>query len=314
MFQHGRRHRQDGAGRAWGYWGLMADIEYPESSPLDSWLKEAWSREPSVRAVDVDGATVRYRAWNVGQGAEMGLMFVHGFLAHARWWDHIAPHFANRYAVIAPDSTGSGDSDWRATYSRRQFAEELVAVARHADVGKLTIVAHSFGATAALYAAANFPDLIERVIVVDARVFLSGNEIAMSEPLSRRYPDAARMRTHYRLIPPGKWPVPAVEDYIALHSMRQTPEGDWTWKFDAKLFQMVGKDKLAAEVAGISRPVDFIRAECSEVVGEAEAKRFVDNFPGCGEPVLVPLSHHHIMIEQPVALVAALKGLLARPR
>jgi len=292
----------------------MADIEYPQYSPLDCWLNAAWAHKPSVRAVVVDGATVRYRAWNVCQGARRGLMFVHGFLAHARWWDHIAPHFADRYAVVAPDSTGSGDSDWRATYSRSQFAEELVAVARDADVGKLTVVAHSFGATAALYAAANFPDLIERVIVVDARVFLSGNEIDVREPPSRRYPDAARMRAHYRLMPPGKWPVPAVEDYIALHSMRETPEGDWTWKFDPKLFRMVKKDNLATEVAGMSRPVDFIHAEQSEVVGKIETQRFVDNFPGCGEPVLVPLSHHHIVIEQPVGLVAALNGLLARPR
>lgn len=31
-------------------------------------------------------------------------------------------------------------------------------------------------------------------------------------------------------------------------------------------------------------------------------------------PVLIPLSHHHITIEQPVGLVAALYGLLAPPK
>ena len=289
----------------------MAEIKYPEPSPLNCWLEEAWSREPLVRAVDVDGAQVRYRAWNLE--CRSGLMFVHGFLAHARWWDHIAPHFANEYAVVAPDFTGSGDSDWRTTYSRRQFGEELIAVARDADFSTLTIIAHSFGATSALYAAANCPDLIKRVIVVDAKVFISEEDVAMDMPAFRRYPDARAARARYRLLPPGKWPVPAVKDYIARHSARQTPEGDWTWKFDPRLFQLVRKDNLAEELAGMPLPVDFVHAQNSEVVGKAQVTKFLDAFPGCGEPVLVPLSHHHIMIEQPVGLVAALKGLFARP-
>jgi hypothetical protein len=49
-------------------------------------------------------------------------------------------------------------------------------------------------------------------------------------------------------------------------------------------------------------------------VGEAELAAFLANMPACGAPIIVPLSHHHIMIEQPVGLVAALNGLLAHPR
>jgi len=47
---------------------------------------------------------------------------------------------------------------------------------------------------------------------------------------------------------------------------------------------------------------------------KAEIWKLLDNFPERGEPVLIPLSHHHITIEQPVGLVAAVYGFLAPPK
>jgi len=291
----------------------MDHIPEANLSPISRWLDSEWSHHPVVRSVEVEGAKVCYRWWNPSDVHKPALMLVHGFLAHARWWDHIAPQLMSRYTVLAPDFTGMGDSDWRPEYSRRQYAKELISVARSADLGRVTLVAHSFGALPALYAALKYPGLIDRVIIVDAKVWLNGEEPDVDVRPLRRYPDPATAKARFKLIPPPRQAVPAIMDYIASHSMRTAPEGGWSWKFDPQLFGKLLPDYPVDLFVGAPLPVDLIYGSLSDVVREAEIQRFVQNLPSCGQPVAVPLSGHHVMIEQPVGLIAALNGLLARP-
>lgn len=127
------------------------------------------------------------------------------------------------------------------------------------------------------------------------------------------YPSFEAAFERYRLMPPGEWPDPHVLAYVARHSIRQVADGVWGWKFDPETFRTVHRETLGQAFEGLALPVDFIHAENSDVVGPVELADFLDRMPGCGPAVTVPLSHHHVMIEQPVGLVAALNGLLARP-
>jgi len=268
-----------------------------------------------VRRVSVEGAEIAYRDWGAPPGSRGGIVFVHGFLAHARWWDHVAPHFADRYHAVANDLSGMGDSGRRDTYSREQFAREILAVIRDAGLGRATIVAHSFGSLSSLYAAKLAPELIERVIVLDAHMFRTEAEPLSEEILPpKRYATREEALARYRLKPPGRWPVPEVLDYVARHSLEELAGGGWGWKFDPRIFGQINSAALRQAVRGVTAAVDFIHAECSEVVGPEQLAAVVANLPNCGAPVTVPLSHHHLMLEQPLALIAALDALLANPR
>ncbi|WP_242124151.1 alpha/beta hydrolase [Sphingobium sp. Sx8-8] len=284
------------------------------AAPLSQWLASAWAVEAETHRVEVEGAGVNYRRWRPASHAPRpGLVFVHGFMAHSHWWDHIAPHFLQGHDIIAPDFTGMGDSDRRTAYSRRQYARETIAAIRHAGLRDVTIVAHSFGSVSSLHAALQAPDLIRRVIVIDAFVFRPDRQdFDGSVPTERRYPTQEAALARYRLTPPGLWPVPEIIDYLSRHSLRQDGEA-WTWKFDPLIHAGVDETGVRAELRGFSCPTDFIYGENSEIAGAEEAASFRANLPGSGVPVVVPLSHHHVMIEQPAALVAALQGLLSRP-
>src|SRR5947209_5597861 len=185
------------------------------SSPLSQWLRGGWAREAEIRSVEVEGAQVRYRDWGAPMVRESdgngGIAFVHGFLAHARWWDHIAPHFADRHHVIASDLTGMGDSDRRPRYSREQFAREIIAAVRDAGMQAVTLIAHSFGSPSTLYAAKLAPDLVRRVIILDAHVFRGKVEDKAGEVQpEKRYASREEALARYRLKPPGLWPVPEI--------------------------------------------------------------------------------------------------------
>jgi pimeloyl-ACP methyl ester carboxylesterase len=58
-------------------------------------------------------------------------------------------------------------------------------------------------------------------------------------------------------------------------------------------------------------PVDYVHAECSSIVSAERACRIAAAIPGARGPVTLARAHHHLMLDQPLALVAALRGLLA---
>lgn len=293
--------------------GMGYDDPPAEVPPQHLWLEEAWSAPVEECAVEVAGATIRYRGWGFDQTDKPGLIFVHGFIAHARWWDHIAPWFADRYRIAAINLSGMGDSDRREKYSRKQYAREVLAVAQHAKLQPLTIVAHSFGAITSLYAGYLAPKLVERVIVIDAHPFREGGSKLSNPPEEKFYPTREAALARYRLSPPGAWPDKDVLAHVAENSLRQSEHG-WGWKFDPKTFAASDREEMTAALRGLQVPVDYVHAAHSDFVGLDAVQAFVDAMPTCGVPVSLPLCHHHAMIEQPVALVGALNGLFAHPR
>jgi len=282
-------------------------------SMLSTWLRQAWHNEASVHALDVEGATLRYRAWGLDQTDKPGLILAHGVLAHARWWDHIGPHFADRYRVVAPDFTGMGDSGRRPSYSRPQYARELIAVARHTGLKDIVAIGHSFGATPALYAAMSAPDLFRRVIAIDARVFHEHTGKDLPSQQQRTYASLDEAVSRYRLIPPSDGLDPEILAYVARHSVTRTDEGRWKWKFDPATIVPVDRSGMVQEMSLRRLPVDLIYGTASSFMSARNIANFQDHMPACGDPVAIPMANHHIMLEQPAALVAAINGLLSRP-
>lgn len=282
-------------------------------TPLSRWLEAGWAQPAETHGVAVQGARVNYRGWGLADTGKPGLIFVHGFFAHARWWDHIAPWFVDRFRVAALDLTGMGDSDHRPAYSRKQYSDEIIGVAVDAALRRVTLVAHSFGSVSALYAAHLRPDLIERVIVIDANVFRREDEQVRAVPGQKFYESREAALLRYRLTPPGLWPEPAITAYLAEHSIIETPQG-WRWKFDPETVRNAHREEIRSEVHGLSLAVDYIHGDQSEIAGPGTIASFLAAMPNCGTPVAIPMSHHHIMIEQPIALVTALRGLLANNR
>jgi len=281
-----------------------------------NWLLAQWSVPASEHTVEVEGANITYRGWNLDARNLPGLLLIHGFRAHARWWDHIAPSLARSHRVAAISLSGMGDSDHRPIYSRAQMAREVLAVAADCGFDPVTLVAHSFGAMSAIMAAIAAPERVRRLVIIDTALPTAddiGHHIPV--PPMRLYPTRDDAVERFRLIPSGAWPNPLVLTYIAHHSVRQTPEG-WTWKFDANAAMSLNAEahSYRADLFGVTVPTDVIFGAQTEVMNPERRAMAAQIAALCGPPVEIPCSHHHIMIEQPVALVSALSALLAVQR
>jgi pimeloyl-ACP methyl ester carboxylesterase len=74
----------------------------------------------------------------------------------------------------------------------------------------------------------------------------------------------------------------------------------------------LNQDKLPDDLGHIVVPVDFVYGEHTEIIPHERIDAICDWLPTSALPIIVSASHHHVMIEQPIALVGILKALLAR--
>ncbi|MFM1885817.1 MAG: hypothetical protein RL026_974 [Pseudomonadota bacterium] len=293
-------------------------------APQDSFhlhLQRSLAQPGQSRFADLAGIRMHYLEWEAPPGAPT-LVLLHGFLAHAHWWDFVAPWLAaDGYRVIAPDFGGMGDSSCRERYRDEDFVEEIGALLQHLGGAPCAVVGHSFGGRALLYACKAFPALIQRALIVDSRLSSPEDPMRGFEENWRpkkRYGSEAEILPRFVLRPEEPAPAAALA-HMARHSVRQDPDG-WVWKFDeqiTRLFRNVHTprgDEHAA-VAGLAVPVDLVRGEFSRVVTAQRAARLQAALgAGVREALVIPGGWHHLSVSEPVALVTALRALLAEPR
>ncbi|VCU68601.1 Haloalkane dehalogenase [Pigmentiphaga humi] len=281
---------------------------------LPAWFERAVATPGASHFVTSRGARLHYLAWGLERRVLPGLLFVHGYRAHARYWDGIAPYFAGRYRVVAMDLAGMGDSGRREAYSALGFAQDIAAVIEDAGLGPAAVVGHSFGGARALRTAAEFPGLIRHVIAVDSICRFADSPPSSAgtprRPRTEPYPDYASARARYRLTPDQPCDNGYLVDHIARHSLRREGDG-WLWKFDPFLPPGPHEPDAAVVLGGLDVPVDYVRGEFSTVVRQQEAERIVACLRHGRGPVVVPQAYHYLMLDQPLALVAALRALLA---
>jgi pimeloyl-ACP methyl ester carboxylesterase len=304
--------------------GVMArERTWDPSVPAPAWFVRALAAPQDQGRVVVEGAEVRYLAW--GAPGDPTLVLVHGGAAHAQWWAPLAPLLADDgLRVIALDLTGHGDSDRREVYSVNTWAEEVLAVAADAGgSGRPVVVGHSMGGFVTIATAAVHGAELDGVVVIDAPVRRPDPETmeGVAGGMFRApkvYPDLEEGMRHFHLVPPQPCENGWLVAHVARHSLHEV-EGGVTWKFDPGVF---------TRRAGADRPSDFgpllARAACrvaivngagSAIVSEdtrAYMAELLADSPAAvaGVPfVEIPEAQHHVLLDQPLALVTALRAV-----
>lgn len=284
----------------------------PAQSDVPGWFRDALDAHVETGALAVAGCEIAYRRW--GRPGRPGLLLVHGGGAHSRWWDHVAPFFAGECCVTAIDLSGHGDSGRRPKYSFDLWAEEIAVAATECTSDQPpVVVAHSLGGLATFCSAARYGDRFEGIIVIDSPVREPAPEQQASRdrrafgPL-RVYPSREEILSHFRTVPEQPVGLPYVMEHVAGHSVRPV-EGGWTWKFDPTFFDSL-IDPDAATLAAIPCRVALLQAEHGLLT--PDIRKHMYEALGRTAPVIeVPLAHHHVMLDEPLSLVTAVRALLA---
>ena len=276
----------------------------PERAP--AWFAEAIGDQGELREIRVDGTPVCYRVWGP-EGAGV-VVLVHGGAAHGGWWDHIAPLVAEGRRVVVPDLTGHGSSGSRPEYDFRTWADEILAVGEAEGSLPPYVVGHSMGGVAAVTAAYRHADRIAGAVVIDPPDWLvtGGLPPRRAElPPRRFHPTRELAAERFRARPDDEARLPFVERHVAQRSVHQTEAG-WTWRFDHHV-TLHGSfpDELWD---GTHCPLVLVLAERSLLTPD-QAQQLMDRLDAA-EVLTIRDAGHHVMLDQPLALLACLQGAL----
>ncbi|MEM9667927.1 MAG: alpha/beta hydrolase [Pseudomonadota bacterium] len=289
--------------------------------PAPDWFDQAVSAPYETGHVDVGGTAIHYQRW--GEASARGLLLVHGNGAHAHWWDFVAPYFSKTYNVVALTLGGMGDSGRRDDYTLDTFSDEQLAVMEatgmFAHDRKPIIVAHSFGGFITMNTGAKHGARLGGTVIVDSPVNPPERQFAgpprTGRP-NRVYASLEAALARFRLAPPQACENHYAMDYIARHSLMEVTDeaGDagWTWKFDPAIWRRFSSEFEPGEMLKATAcRIAIIRGEESALMTD-DVGDYMQALLGHQVPyVSIPHARHHVMLDQPLAFVAALRMLLA---
>jgi pimeloyl-ACP methyl ester carboxylesterase len=294
-----------------------------ERPPAPAWFDAALAVEPDRMVVATPRGKLEVLTW--GEVGKPGLLLVHGNFASVDWWNFVAPFFAADHRVAALSLAGMGASDWRETYDFASFADDAQAVAEaaglYANGAAPAYVGQSFGGGLVLWVAAHRPEQLSCAILVDAN-FRSpppqALEARMNQPAPKGYPSLEAALARFRLLPAQPVENLFILDHIARTSFRATPAADgtgevWTFKYDPAIAAKIDYAERAAFFASkppIAAPIAHLYGEQSQIsVHGAEAR--LGPYPADGLEIGMAEANHHVIIDQPLAMVTAIRSLLA---
>jgi pimeloyl-ACP methyl ester carboxylesterase len=163
--------------------------------------------EPKMMRAKGNGIEIQVAVW---EGNGQTVLCIHGLTANSRFWDCLASALSPRHKIIAMDLRGRGLSDKPPTgYSIDHHCKDVLALMDDLGLKRPVLMGHSLGAFISLVFAAQHPEKVDRLILVDGGGKLT--EKQMAKVFAGIKPSLDRLGQVF----------PAFEDYVS--QMKQAP-------------------------------------------------------------------------------------------
>lgn len=114
---------------------------------------------------------IRLNVARAGEAHQDCIIFLHGFPESHLSWTPYLKAFSASHHVVAPDNRGFGESDKPldiGSYNIQKIVADICGLAKHFSASPITLVAHDWGGMAAWQVAAQHPELLKRLVILNA--------------------------------------------------------------------------------------------------------------------------------------------------
>jgi lipase len=232
--------------------------------------------------VSGDGIRLSFGHWP-GRGET--LVALHGLTASYMSFTGVADRLAGRRAVFALDLRGRGDSDKPAgPYGMVQHARDVATAMRAMGLGPSVIVGHSMGGFVAAALAAQEPELVSGLVLIDggyapamtagtnpqqgldAALALRINQLRQTYPSREAYRKFWRTQPHFPTEDWNSW-VEAFLDYELGGEPPELRPKALEEGVRADLMEGLQREQMIARLQAIRVPVLMVRAPAGFVPG-----------------------------------------------
>ncbi len=258
-------------------------------------------------------------------GTGPAVVLLHGYGETGDMWVPLANELVSTHTVIVPDLRGLGLSE-RAEkgFEKKNQANDIIAVMDALQVAKADVVAHDIGNMVAYALAAQYPERVNKLIMMDAPVPGVGPwEDILKNPLLWHFrfggPDMERLVSGRERIyldrfwnefsaDPKRFSEAARQHYAALYARPGAMHAGFE---QFKAFDQDAIDNRALQGRGkLKMPVLAVGGEKSFGLTMAEVMRAVAEDV---HAAVIPDAGHWLMEEQPAKTVGVVRAFLDQP-
>lgn len=243
--------------------------------------------------------------------SDKALIILHGLFGSSDNWLTIGRKLAEQYKVYIVDQRNHGDSPHDKTHTYEAMAEDLKEFIDTHKIENPHIMGHSMGGKTAMTFAVKYPDLFDKLIVVDIAPkaypvhhdqILDGlKSINLAEVKTRG--DAEKQLSNYV-------PELGVRQFL-LKNLNRDANKSYSWKINLEVIDNAIEKISEGMITPIAKPktVLFIGGKNSNYIQEGDFKLINDFFPNA-KIVMIEGAGHWIHAEKPEEFLTEVENFL----
>ena len=239
------------------------------------------------------------------------VIILHGLLGSLDNWQSIAKQLSEKQEVFIIDQRNHGRSPHTDEMNYQVLSEDLKAFCVQQQIHKTTIIGHSMGGKAAMFFALQYPEMLDKLIIVDiAPSFYDGNHESILFAMAEAPLKSTQSREDIDKFLSARIYDFGVRQFI-LKNLSRNKEGHFEWK--CNLEALILNYRLLMDFPKSEKQFSgntyFIKGENSNYINQ-------DNFDACdhyfpnNKMLEIKNAGHWVHADQPALFLEKLKMIL----
>jgi esterase len=239
------------------------------------------------------------------------LVLLHGLFGSSDNWGTIAKHFSQHYRVISVDLRNHGRSPHSDANTYTDMANDLLELCETLGLDRIHLLGHSMGGKVAMQFATQYPDKVEKLLVVDMapRKYADAHTHLIDAMLSVDL-SAMQSRSDVDKALSSKIPEAMVRQFLLMNLVKSDSNSQLAWRINLPTLKANYPKLIEAvcEHAHFEKPCLFIRGKNSDYVLDSDIAQIKTHFTQARFVTIT--AGHWIHAEQPQAFIQAVESFL----
>ncbi len=228
---------------------------------------------------------------SIGSNLNPTLIIAHGLYGCSDNWISIAKQLEDQYHIILVDMRNHGKSPHALTMTYDEMVDDLKELIDDLNLNKVSLLGHSMGGKTAMLFAINYPELIDKLIIVDIapKAYSKNNNIVSAEhkkiitSLLEVKPSDFSNRKDIDNFLSNSIPNPAIRNFL-LKNIIRTKDNKLKWQIDFNILynnlpNIMGDVDTSNNQYPESKRVLFIRGANSPYIQADDIPKINNIFP-----------------------------------
>ncbi len=242
-------------------------------------------------------------------GSGPPVIILHGLFGFSDNWQSIAKGLADNHLVITPDLRNHGRSPHLPEHSYPEMAEDMRSFMEEKWMFSAAVIGHSMGGKVAMQLALTYPDMVEKLVVVDmgpgqaddnhGDIFLALLDLDLSK---------IKERSEAESFLAERVPDFGTRQFLLKNITREN-DGRFAWKMNLPVLWKHFADILAAVTSDqpFEKPTLFVCGSQSDYVKDGDWPAIKRLFPKA-ELVTIEGAGHWVHADKPKELLEVLRA------